>query len=111
MTNHAVQLGDQLTFGRDGNGSCKYTGDHEISPAWLLTRGNGQSTSVTSGENVYPGYRGIDDLKLKKRWDGKYFLTINTRNTSLAGTYRCQHSDARYDIVHNVAVLRWVGVE
>ena len=64
---------------------------------------------MSAGENVFPVFIGEDDLKFDVNWQKRYSWRINTRNTSLAGVYKCQHSDARRDIVHNVAVLRLVG--
>ena len=64
------------------------------------------TSSVSAGENFYPPYANLDDIKLERNWEGKYFLSIDTKNTSLAGSYKCQHSNSKNDIVHNVAVFR-----
>ena len=38
------------------------------------------------------------DIRLKKSWESKYYLEIDTDNTSLAGRYSCQYSDKSEEV-------------
>ena len=93
VTDHAVYRGQKLVIGNEGNGSCKYSGDWKITPAWVL-RNNEATYAVSAGENMYPKFLGEGaDLRLQKSWEMKYSLEIETDNTTLAGRYTCQYSD------------------
>ena len=48
MTDHAIYKGEQLEIGTKGNGSCKYTGNSQITPAWVL-RNNEATYSLSAG--------------------------------------------------------------
>ena len=51
VTDHAVYKGEKLIIGNDGNGSCKYTGERKIQPAWVLR--NSESTyAVSAGRRM-----------------------------------------------------------
>lgn len=105
VTDHAIIRGEKLEIGQNGNGSCKYTGSWKITPAWMFK--NKEATyAVSAGENMYPSFMNEQSsIQLKKSWEMKYYLEIDTDNTSLAGQYNCQYSDKAEEIVHNVVVL------
>ena len=48
---------------------------------------------------MYPKFMGDgSDVRLKKSWELKYYLEIDTDNTSLAGRYNCQYSDKAEEV-------------
>ena len=48
VTDHAIYKGEQLEIGTKGNGTCKYTGNSQITPAWVL-RNNEATYSLSAG--------------------------------------------------------------
>ena len=49
VTDYAVFKGDQLRIGNEGEGSCKYSGNWKISPAWVL-RNNEGTYALSAGK-------------------------------------------------------------
>ena len=52
VTDHAVYKGEKLEIGNQGNGSCKYTGNWKITPAWVL-RNNEATYAVSAGSLLF----------------------------------------------------------
>ena len=48
VTDHAIFKGQKLEIGNKGNGSCKYTGDWKITPAWVF-RNKDATYAVSAG--------------------------------------------------------------